>query len=478
VIEEWALASAGVLMDDNPAAALPTFKVFERWATAELGPESPAVAQAIARQAWCEARLGHRAEACRLYERALELLRATVGDENNACKQISEFLASDCGNAELEATPLPAEAAGPHTLEGLPRFNPLRYKGADPIAGVEALERRMKEMARQLAVPMPAEPSPEESEAQGFTLGKLMREIGEFEMAVEVFEDFERWATERYGPDHYYVGQTVHQLAYCYRRLGLFSESCRRYQRTIDIGRSRMPDHPYDKVLEADTADWCPPVPEQFEYGIAYWLSEAQEYFPAAGGAEMYEAWARHEYGIEHRYVMEAITLRAHCHEGLGDRQEACRLYRQVIAMTNDSVSQFIPIEEIQQFVAEHCEAFPDTDDEPARAPLGERWLPPTLAQMEPDLQSVGDTLMNVSHYDEAIAAYEAAQAWLEREQGPHGEGVARVLASRAWCHAEIGEQELACRLYERALRIFESLERLDDEFARSMDAYLEASCR
>jgi hypothetical protein len=55
---------------------------------------------------------------------------------------------------------------------------------------------------------------------------------------------------------------------------------------------------------------------------------------------------------------------------------------------------------------------------------------------------------------------------------------VASVLASRAWCHTQIGEQELACRLYERALRIFETLERLDDELARSINEYLESSCR
>src|SRR3982074_84543 len=95
-------------MDEQPEAALPAFKIFERWATAELGPDSPAGAQAIARQAWCEARVGHRAEACRLYKRALALLRATVGDENNACKQIVEFLTSECGEAELEGTALPA----------------------------------------------------------------------------------------------------------------------------------------------------------------------------------------------------------------------------------------------------------------------------------------------------------------------------------------------------------------------------------
>ncbi|MDQ6922517.1 MAG: tetratricopeptide repeat protein, partial [Candidatus Dormibacteraeota bacterium] len=435
MIEDWALASAGVLMDEQPDAALPAFKIFERWAIAELGLDSPAVAQAIARQAWCEARLGHRAEACRLYRRALELLRETVGDQNNASKQISEFLASDCGEAALEGTPLPVEAAGPHTLEGLPRFNPLRFRGGDPLAGIEALEGRAEAAVRQLGIPSPGQPAPEEVEAQGYNLGKLMREIGEFEIAVEIFEDYERWASERYGPEDYYVFQTVHQLAYCYKRLGLFTDSCRLYQRAIDISRRREPENPYTKVLEANLEDWCPPMPERFQYGMAYWLIEGEQFSDAMGGAEIYEAWARREYGSEHRYVVEAITLRANCHEFLGEYQEACRLYRHVLASVQDGGFESIPVEGIEQFVEEHCGGFGDTAEEWARVPLGERWGSPTLAQVEPDLQSVGDVLMNVAHYDEAIAAYEAAQAWLEREQGPHSEGVAAVLASRAWCH-------------------------------------------
>jgi tetratricopeptide (TPR) repeat protein len=476
VIEDWALASAGVLMDEQPEAALPAFKIFERWATAELGPDSPAVAQAIARQAWCEARLGHRAEACRLYERALELLQATVGNENNACKQISEFLASDCGEADLEGTPLAAEAAGPHTLEGLPRFNPLRFRGGDALAGIEALEGRMEAAGRQLGIPSPGQLAPEEAEAQGYTLGRMMREIGEFEIAVEVFEDYERWASEKYGPEHYYVLQAIHQLAYCYRRLGLFSESCLLYQRTIDIGRSRNPEHPYNKVLEADIEDWCPPVPEQLQYGVSLRIMEDGQFLDAAGGLETYEVWAGREHGTGDRYVMDALIQRARCHEALGDQAEACRLYGRVLASVGDDGSY--PVEEIERLVAEHCQAFPGTDEEPARAPLGERWGPRLLADMEPHLESVADVLGSVAHYDEAIAAYEAAQAWLERDQGPHSEAVAAVLASRAWCHTQIGEQELACRLYERALRIFETLERLDDELARSIDEYLESSCR
>jgi tetratricopeptide (TPR) repeat protein len=478
VIEDWALASAGVLMDEQPEAALPAFKVFERWATAELGPDSPAVAQAIARQAWCEARVGHRAEACRLYKRALALLRATVGDENNACKQIVEFLTSECGEAELEGTALPAEAAGPHTLEGLPRFNPLRFRGGDALAGIEALEGRVEAAGRQLGIPSPGQLAPEEAEAQGYTLGRLMREIGEFEIAVEVFEDYERWASEKYGPEHDYVLQAVSQLAYCYRRLGLFSESCRLYQRTIDMGRSRNPDHPYNKILEADIEDWCPPVAERLQYGVAVVLMEEGQFLDAAGALETYEVWAGREHGTEDRYVLDALLQRARCHGGLGQYEQACRLYRRVLVMGQDGDSDSIPAEEIERFLAQHCGAFSEADAEAAGVPLGERWLPHKQSEMEPYMARVGDALGIAAHYDEAIAAYEAAQAWLEREQGPHSEAVAAVLASRAWCHTQIGEQELACRLYERALRIFETLERLDDELARSIDDYLESACR
>jgi tetratricopeptide (TPR) repeat protein len=100
------------------------------------------------------------------------------------------------------------------------------------------------------------------------------------------------------------------------------------------------------------------------------------------------------------------------------------------------------------------------------------------LVEVQPRLEAIGDLLVRDEHYDEAISAYEAAQRWVERNEGDDRESLATLLAKRAWCHVELGQGELACRLYERALRLEQATERADQEFIRNASEYLEENCR
>jgi tetratricopeptide (TPR) repeat protein len=464
-------------MDQQPAEALPAFRAFEEWATSHLGPDHPAVAQAAARQAWCQARLGHRAEACRHYQRALGLLRAEVGDDHPASMEISAYLTSDCGPANrLDGSEVPATAAGPHTLAGLPRFNPLRAQG-DWESALEKMEAVASEAAQRLGIGDPFEQAADADE-QGFNVGKLFREIGEFELAIETFEEYERWASEKYGPEHDLVIQALHQLAYCHWEVGAYSEACRLNQRTIDLVRKTDPDNPYVQVIEKAIQDECPPMPERWLYGLADRLCEADRFEEAAGALEAYERWAQREHGPDHSYLLESMALRAYAYESMGDREAACRLYRRVLAMRPEAEPGADWIEDTRSFVAEHCGASEADGDASDPVPLGERWSPFMLAEVEPDLESIGDSLVALTHYDEAASAYEAAQAWVERAQGPRAVGVPALLAKRAWCHAETGEQELACRLYERAMRLLEASDEPDEELLRSAAGYLAENCR
>jgi tetratricopeptide (TPR) repeat protein len=476
-MEQWAYAVGGVLMDEQPDDALPAFRAFEKWATSELGPNNPAVAQAVARQAWCEARLGHRVEACRLYERSLGLVRAQFGDDHPAAMEISAYLESNCGPAaRLNQSEVSATEAGPHTLEGLPRFNPLKATG-DWTLALEDMERAARDMAGRLGITDLSQ-TVGDADEQGFNVGKLFREIGEFELAIETFEEYERWASAKYGPEHNYVVQALHQLAHCHWEVGAYSEACRLNQRTIDLVRKTEPDNPYIQVLEKSTEERCPPVAEQWLFGLAQQLCDADRFEEAPEPLEAYERWAEREHGAQHRYVLESIALRGYAHECMGDMEEACRLHRQVLAMAPEADTGEIPVEDLETFVAEHCGAADDDADPSGRVPLGERWDIQTLAEIEPYLESVGDTLVTRTHYDEAASAYAAAQAWVERTEGPDDPDVARLLANRAWCHVQTGEQELACRLYERAMRMTQASDQPDEEFLSSTAAYLVENCR
>ena len=481
LLESLAYAIGGVLMDDQPAEALPAFQAFERWATSELGGDHPAVAQAVARQAWCQARLGHRAEACALYERALQILRPLVEEDHPARREIQDFLSSSCGPAaRLEGEPIPVEASGPPTLTGLPRFNPL---GATvPWSGsLEVLEAQIRAEVRQLGIADPYVGPGGEVDAQGYNLGVFFREIGEFELAARMFKEYADWAMKNHGPEHNFVLQALHQLAYCQWQLGDFTEGCRLYGQAIDLLRKIEPQNPYLRVLEEGIEGKCPVVPEKLLYGLALQLDEDDEFEEAAFALEVYERWAEREYGAEHFYVVEAWTTRASCYERLGEYHDACGLYKQVLAAAPGLDVDTRYTAEIRKFVAEQCDTLPERSASPpaqALLPLGERWMPPLLDEIEPELESIGDALFSDGHFEEAVSAYEGAQAWIERIEGADDPSVPTLLAKRAGCHVELGQNELGCRLYERAVRLVESSEDPDQEFLRSASEYLEENCR
>jgi len=480
--ESLAFAIGGVLMDAHPAEALTAFRAFERWAVSELGEDHPAVVQALARQAWCQSRLGHRAEACGLYESALRILRQLVDDGHPACDEIQEYLSSNCGPAaRLEGEETPGELSGPQTLTGLPRFNPFR---ADvPWSGsLEALEAQVSAAARHLGIVDPYSGPREEIDTQGYNVGTFFREIGDFENAARMYREYARWATENYGPDHDFVLQALHQLAYCQWQLGEFTDGCRLYRRTIDILRKTAPANPYIRVLEQGIEGKCPALEEKLLYGLAAQLDEANRLEEAAAALEAYERWAVREYGDEHMYLLEARMLRGSCYERLGEYHDACRLYRQVLVAAPPLGVDGDVIAGIQEFVSEQCDNPPEEDSGDSGAlpplPLGERWMSPPLAEIEPDLESIGESLIGEAHYEEAISAFEGAQAWLDRVEGPDSPSAGMLFAKQAWCHAKIGEHELACRLYERAIRLEKANEEPNQDMLRSASKYLEQDCR
>jgi tetratricopeptide (TPR) repeat protein len=135
----------------------------------------------------------------------------------------------------------------------------------------------------------------------------------------------------------------------------------------------------------------------------------------------------------------------------------------------------------IQEFVGEQCDSPPENGGDPGALPplpLGERWMSPPLAAIEPDLESIGEDLIGEAHFEEAISAFEGAQAWLDRVEGPDSPSAGLLLAKRAWCHAKIGEDELACRLYERAIRLEKANEEPNQDMLRSASEYLRQNCR
>ncbi|MDQ6742055.1 MAG: tetratricopeptide repeat protein [Candidatus Dormibacteraeota bacterium] len=481
MLESLAYAIGGVLMDTQPGEALTAFQAFERWAVSELGEDHPAVVQAVARQGWCQSRLGRRAEACALYERALQILRPLVEEGHPACGEIQEYLSTNCGTAaRLEAGETPGELSGPQTLTGLPRFNPF---GADVAwsGSLEALEAQVRAAARQLGVVDPYSGPREEVETQGYNVGAFFREIGDFENAARMYGEYARWATENYGPDHDFVLQALHQLAYCHWQLGDFTEGCRLYQRTIEILRKTAPENPYIRVLEQGIEGKCPAMPEKLLYGLADQLDEADRLEEAAAALEAYERWAVREYGDEHLHVLGSRIMRASCYERLGEYHDACRLYRQVLVSAPRLGVDGEVIVGIKEFVSERCDSPPEDSGDPGALPplpLGERWMSPPLAEIEPDLESIGEFLIEEEHYEEAISAFEGAQAWLDRVEGPDSPSTALLLAKRAWCHVKIGDHELACRLYERAIRLEQASEEPNQDMLRSASEYLEENCR
>jgi tetratricopeptide (TPR) repeat protein len=205
----------------------------------------------------------------------------------------------------------------------------------------------------------------------------------------------------------------------------------------------------------------------------------------AAAALEAYERWAVREYGDEHMYLLQARLMRGSCYERQGEYDGACRLYKEALVSAPRLGVDGDVIAGVKAFVSEQCNRTPDDlpDDGGDRGglpppPLGERWMSPPLAEVEPDLESIGESLIGEAHYEEAISAFEGAQAWLDRVEGPDSLAAGMLLAKRAWCHAKIGEDELACRLYERATRLEKANENPNQDMLRSASEYLAKNCR
>jgi tetratricopeptide (TPR) repeat protein len=316
MIERWAYTAGSVLMDADPARALQSFEVFERWAAGELGPADPVVAQAVARQGWCQARLGRRAESEGLYSRALRLLETTAGPGHPASSQLVTYLAALHAPDGASHAPAP-----PRTLAGLPPFSPF---GPDGItdASLAAEQERLEDAARRAGRPSPGAEAGRAGEADrehGFVAGRMLAEIGEFELAGQAFEDFGHWANRQYGPEHPSVLEAVRQLAYCQSRLGNHVEACRLYQRVRQmLTRTDSGSHALG-VLAGQIAY------ELFEIGRALtWQERPGE---ALSAFQVAQAWVGRECGPQEPLLTDLLVAQAWCQVELGDEQAARQLY-------------------------------------------------------------------------------------------------------------------------------------------------------
>lgn len=77
--------------------AVKAFEAAEKWYRESYGPLHPYVAAALIRQGWCNAKLGRIEDACRAYDRALEIIEATEGSAHPMAREIRAYLTSTCG---------------------------------------------------------------------------------------------------------------------------------------------------------------------------------------------------------------------------------------------------------------------------------------------------------------------------------------------------------------------------------------------
>jgi tetratricopeptide (TPR) repeat protein len=452
-------------MDNEPAQAIRLCQVFEEWAAKELGPTHPLVAQAVAREAWCEARLGRQRESCDLYRRASSLLEASVGARHPAARRVAAYLATECPEGG-EAPAAGHELSPPRRLEGLAPFDPLAHVDLD--AEMDRFRAAVRQMGMSELIP---EGPP--SDSTMFMVGTVLTEIGDVGLAAEAFEQYERWAAGEYGADHDYVLQAVYALAYCQACLGSYAESCRLYERAKQILERTHPGHPEIEVI----ADWieacCPPAPGEWFFGIGTRLATEGSFEDAIGAFTAYERWVARDRGPDHRYVAHAVAVQAHCYAQVEQVAVACRLYRRVVGLAESAGLREETMAEVAAYLAEHRRDDGQPDASVA-VRLGDTWTPPSINRIEPELGEVGEALINSGHPDEALSALEAYEAWMVREASPDDSSLGPVLAMKGACQAELGNQEEACRLYERARRFY----RPEDAFSREIDEYLRENCR
>jgi hypothetical protein len=479
MIEAWGLAAGGVIMAEDPAAALIAFQQFEEWAADRLGQRHQAVAQALVRQAWCQSALRNQTEACRLYQGALDILLATVGADHPDAVRLAEYVSEACTESSgigRRLEPGRQPIAPPQTLEGLQPFNPLTLEG--PTEGLESIEQRLTEALG----PSGETPSADDLDprAHGYTLGMFLREIGEFDRAIQAFEDYEGWASREYGAGDERTVEALNQVAYCQYQLGHFADACQLWDKIRTILESTHPDSPSLETLSARIAGSCPPAPERYHFGVAEQLVSAERFNEAIAAYAAYERWAALEYGPTHDYVLESMAMRGHSHERIGREREACAVYKRVLPLIADRESTPVDADEIRAFLAGHCESQEEegVDGAAAQPPWHWPWDPPSLPDLEPDLEAVGDVLAGNEHYEEAISAYEGYEQWLLRGQEANDSAQASVLAKQAWNHARLGHHEEACRLTARAKELMEAQNGPEDQFVVAASEYLRENCR
>lgn len=477
MIEGWGLASGGVLMNEDPRSALIAFEQFERWAVDRLGPDHAAVAQALVRQAWCELAVGNQARACRLYERALDVLRVSVGSDHPDAVRLAEYVSEACTSdsgigQRLESDRKPLSP--PQTLEGLQPFNPLEMEGTTDRS-LTAIEEHVTRALEATGEPVPL-PEVDDPEPHEYTLGMFLREIGEFDRSIEAFEDYERWAARTYGANDDRTVEALNQLAYCHYRAGHFADACRFWEQTRSLLQSIHPESPSIEILSARLADLCPPAPDRWFFGLAEQLREDEHNKEAIAAYSAYERWASREYGPAHEQVLDSLAMQGYCHEQLGHVANACSLYQRVLGLVGDRELSFLDVGELRAYVAEHC-ADGRHSTEVGGTGWHWPWDPPSLSEVEPQLETIGDLLAAGHHHGEAISAYESFEQWLGREGGSGGAALAPIIAKRAWNHAQLGHHDEACRLTAEAKQLWEAESGPDDEFVIAAREYLEKNC-
>jgi tetratricopeptide (TPR) repeat protein len=458
-------------MDEDPELARSSFVAFERWATVELGPEHPAVAQALTRQAWCEARLGRESRACKLYGDALRTLEASVGPDHRDAIELAHYLAAACESEPHGETP-------PRTLEGIAPFDPLGPDGVGEGRLAEVLEEEFKDVAGRYGLAgLAASLADRQAGSRGrdaYSAGRFFQEIGEYGLAVKEFEAYGQWASQELGMTHDYVIQALNQLVHCHQQLGDHGAACRLRERTHQLLAQRSPGDPYLELLERRIALGCPPAPGKLLFGIADRLLGDGHFADAVEAYRAYELWAAREYGPRHPFVHEAIFQQGYCQQERGRAADACELYRRVVAIVPDGESR-VDVDAVEAYLSEYGDAAGA-----ARAAVRVRWLPwipPGVNQLGSELIQIGDALTADTHHEEALCAYEASEAWILRERGPADPSLTTVLSKAAWCHARLGHRDDACRLCERAKRLAEAAGEPDDEFVLAAARYLEENC-
>jgi hypothetical protein len=173
------------------------------------------------------------------------------------------------------------------------------------------------------------------------------------------------------------------------------------------------------------------------------------------------------------------MAMRGYGHERMSREREACAIYRQVLGLIADRESTSVDADELRAFLARHCETAEERVTGAAVEPQWQwPWEPPSLPDLEPDLEAIGDVLAGREHYQEAISAYEGSEQWLLRGGKATDPALASVLAKQAWNHARLGHHEEACRLTARAKELIEATNGPDDEFVLVASEYLRQNCR